>query len=398
MANVLGINLSDLPAAAAKEKAAEFLNSPTQHYIVTPNPEIILKSHQDEELFYILNKADLSIADGFGLKVAGWLAGLSIPRLAGADLTLYLLSLAEKEGTKAVVLNWRGGLSTKTDIRKALNQKYPGLDCLVIDASRSQPLDPKIISRLNDFAPSLLFNTFGSPYQEKVIYHNLKKLPSVRLALGVGGAFDFITTKARRAPKAFRKAGLEWLWRLIKQPKRWKRIYNATAVFMAKLCKARLNHFFYRPCVACFLYKNEGGRHKILIVEREDEPGHWQIPQGGTDGESLETAGARELREELNTDKFTVKATFRDTYSYLFPPVSDQRSMGLSRRFKYDYKGQRQGLCIAEFIGDDQGIKVNFWDHRAWRWIDESDFVSSISPFRQESAKIFLEKFRSLRV
>jgi len=396
MANVLGINLSALPASAAKKRATEFLNSPTQHYIVTPNPEMILKSHEDEELFYILNKADLSIADGFGLKIAGWLAGLDIPRLAGADLTLYLLSLAQARQIKIVVLNWRGGLSTRTDIRKALENKYPGLVCLVIDSSRSHPLAAEIIQRINDFKPLILFNTFGSPYQEKIIYHNLKKMPSVRLALGIGGAFDFITSKVKRAPKILRRIGLEWLWRLIKQPKRWKRIYNATFVFTGKLLRARLNHFFYRPCVACFLYKNENGHNKILIVEREDEPGHWQIPQGGTDGESLEVAGARELREELNTDKFITKAIFRDTYSYLFPPISDQRTLSLSRRFKYDYKGQRQGLYIAEFKGNDHDIKVNFWDHRAWRWVDESDFVANTYPVRQESARIFLDKFRSL--
>ena len=398
MANVLGINLNDLPAASAKKKAAEFLNSTTQHYIVTPNPEIILNSHKDEELFYILNKADLSIADGFGLKLAGWLAGINIPRLAGADLTLHLLSLAQIEHKRVVILNWRGGLSNKVDIRRALKEKYPSLDCLVIDSSRSQPLSSKIIDQINNFKPLILFNTFGSPYQEKIIYHNLRKMPSVRVALGVGGAFDFITKKAKRAPLIFRQVGLEWLWRLIKQPKRWKRIYNATWVFTGKLLRNRWNHFFYRPCVACFLYKIEQGQKKILIVERDDEAGHWQIPQGGTDGENLETAGARELREELNTNKFTTKATFKNTYSYLFPPVSDQRYLSLSRRFRYDYKGQRQGLYIAEFIGEDNDIKVNFWDHRAWRWVDDNNFVASVHPVRQDSARIFLEKFRSLKL
>jgi len=398
MANVLGINLNELTTQAVQNKIGEFLRDGRQHYLVTPNPEIILQSHKDEELFYVLNKADLSLADGFGLKLAGLLGDVKIPRLTGADLSLYLLSLANDQKIKIAVLNWRGGLSPHREIEKSLKKKYPNLNFLVVDTSRSQPLAADIIGRINDFSPVILFNTFGSPYQEKIIYHNLKKLPTVKLALGIGGAFDFITGRAHRAPKFLRTIGLEWLWRLINKPTRWKRIYNATAVFTGKLLKARLNHFFYRPCVACLLYKKDKGETKILIVEREDDPGHWQLPQGGTDGQSLEIAGARELREELNTDKFTGRATFKDTYSYLFPPINEQRTLSLSRRFKYNYKGQRQGLFIAEFNGSDRDVKVNFWDHRDWKWVEKHELIAKLHPVRQSGAKIFLTKFESLNL
>jgi N-acetylglucosaminyldiphosphoundecaprenol N-acetyl-beta-D-mannosaminyltransferase len=77
MVNILGINLSELSRTEVLKKVKEFVNGDTQHYIVTPNPEIILASHQDEEFFYILNKADLSLADGFGLKIASFLYGAS---------------------------------------------------------------------------------------------------------------------------------------------------------------------------------------------------------------------------------------------------------------------------------------------------------------------------------
>ncbi|MFA5109533.1 MAG: WecB/TagA/CpsF family glycosyltransferase [Patescibacteria group bacterium] len=405
MANILGINLSELSRLGVMKKIGEFLNGTGQHYLVTPNPEIILNARRDEELFYILNKADLAVADGFGLKLAGFLFGKKIPRLTGADLTLDLLRLAQEKNFRITVLNWRGGLSRAEEIKDVLKKEYPRLETLILDASRSQPLAPKIIDQINDFAPTVLFSTFGSPYQEKKIYHNLTKLPAVRLALGVGGTFDFITGRAKRAPKFLRAAGLEWLWRLIIPAKghgakirRGKRIYRATLVFGGQLFRAKISRFFYRPNVACLLYKKNNGLIKILIVEREDEPGHWQLPQGGTDGESLAKAGAREMREELNTDKFLVKATFKNTYSYLFPPVSQQRSLSLSPNYKYDYKGQRQGLCIAEFTGRDEDIKVNFWDHRNWKWVEEHELVSRIQPARQESAKIFLTKFKSLNL
>lgn len=397
MANVLGINLSELSPRAVETKIKEFLHDQKQHYLVTPNPEIILSSHHDEELFYILNKADLSLADGFGLKVAGFLSGLKIPRITGADITLDLLALANSQDIKVAVMNWRGGLSSKNDIEQALRIKYPALRSLTLDVSRSQPLDTDTIKAINDFSPVILFNTFGSPYQEKVIYHNLSKFTSVKLALGIGGAFDFITRKAIRAPKLFRVMGLEWLWRLIKQPKRWKRIFNATFVFTAKLLRAKIDKLFYRQNVACLLYKDNGGQKKILIVEREDTPGYWQLPQGGTDGEKLEVAGARELREELNTSKFVTRGSFKNTYSYIFPPINEQA--GRSTRWaKCGYKGQRQGLYIAEFTGSDQNIKINYWDHRSWKWVDSSRFVSEVHPIRQESAKIFLDKFKSLNL
>ena len=109
MANILGIKLSELNREAALEKADEFLNSNKNHFIVTPNPEIILAAHDDEEFFHILNQADLSLADGMGLKIAGLLMQERIYRLTGADFTLDLLNLAAKKNYKTLILNWSQG-------------------------------------------------------------------------------------------------------------------------------------------------------------------------------------------------------------------------------------------------------------------------------------------------
>lgn len=239
MAIILGINLSELGEADVLKKISDFLNSNDQHYLVTPNPEIILAAQSDEELFHILNKADLAIADGIGLKIAGVLSGLNIPRVTGADLTVKLLKIAAQKGLRTLVLNWSEGLSKKTDIELALIQKFIGLNFTVFDISRDKLLDQELINQINKLAPVLFFNTLGFPYQEKLIYHNLKKLPSVKVALGIGGSFDFITGQAIRAPKVIRAWGLEWLWRLIKQPKRLKRIYNATFIFLKEILLAK---------------------------------------------------------------------------------------------------------------------------------------------------------------
>lgn len=239
MAIILGINLSELREDGVLKKITDFLNSNDQHYLVTPNPEIILSAQSDEELFHILNRADLAIADGIGLKIAGILSGLNIPRVTGADLTVKLLKMAAQKGLRTLILNWSEGLSKKTDIELALIQKFTGLNFTVFNISRDKLLDQELIKQINKFAPVLFFNTLGFPYQEKLIYHNLKKLPSVKVALGIGGSFDFITGQAIRAPKVIRVLGLEWLWRLIKQPKRLKRIYNATWVFLKKILLAK---------------------------------------------------------------------------------------------------------------------------------------------------------------
>ncbi|MHB8903747.1 MAG: WecB/TagA/CpsF family glycosyltransferase [Patescibacteria group bacterium] len=400
MANILGINLSELNREAALAKADEFLNSDTNHYLVTPNPEIILAAHKDEEFFHILNQADLSLADGMGLKIAGLLMHERIYRLTGADFTLDLLDLAAKKNYKTLILNWSQGLSSPEDISSALKNKYPNLDFLVLNIAKEILLTDEVIEKINNYAPKLVFNTLGFPYQEKLMFFNLAKLPSVRLMLGIGGSFDFISGKIKRAPLSLRYLGLEWFWRLIgarhykDSSKRVKRIYNATFVFMKKVFRARfINPFLFRSNVACFMYKKEGGKIKVLLVERTDQKGHWQLPQGGTDGEDLETAGRRELEEETGAKNLITKAIFPKLSKYYFPKKNLNKNY---KTFKYDYKGQIQGLYIGEFKGQDSEIKINFWDHRAWQWVDLANVLNVLDSFRQPAFKNFYEKIKTL--
>lgn len=235
MPAILGINLSNGSEEEALKKVSEFLNGNSMHYLVTPNPEIILAAQTDPDFFKILNQADLSLADGFGLKLAGLLTKQKITRITGADFSLKILALAQMRKLKVMIINWENGLSSAREIKAVLQKNYPHLDCLVADVSRDLSLDAGAQVVLNDFAPTIIFTTLGFPYQEKIIFNNLKNWPSVRLAIGVGGTFDFLTGKARRAPRIMRQLGLEWLWRLIRQPRRIVRIYRATFVFMAKI-------------------------------------------------------------------------------------------------------------------------------------------------------------------
>lgn len=431
MINILGINLNDdLSLEKFLSRFSDLMKNGKQNYIVTPNPEIILKAQKDEEYFYILNEADLSLPDGFGLTIAAALMGKRIKRLTGSDSILEILSLAEKEGYKVLIANNKNGLSSASDISLALAKKYPRLNFLIEDMEFDAVFSPKkdfvnfsfskdnfltrivkkiekrvnekleflVIDKVYDFAPDILICNFGAPKQEKFIFHNLNKIPSLKVAIGIGGALDFITGKIKRAPKFMRKLGLEWLYRLIKQPERFKRIFKAVFVFTFKFIHWYfVTPFFYRKNVACFLYKHEAlpytalenktrdelEQYQVLLVERTEDPGHWQLPQGGTDHERIMRAGSRELYEELGIEKFYPKKYYKNVYKYK-----------IDFRAKYGYKGQKQSLLIAEFAGDDSEIKINFWDHSAWKWVKVSDLSKEVHPVRRNSAEVFVNKFK----
>ena len=405
LVNILGININTFTKKQALDKIQEFLIDGKQHFIVTPNPEIILAAttiKQDEELFYILNKADLSLPDGVGLKMASWFIGVNLLRITGADFMKDILKIAEAENRRVAILNWQGGLSSAEDIKKVLANKYKNLQTLVIDIERQAILPEEKLLQIKEFKPEIIFCTLGAPYQEKLIFHNLAKMPSVKIGMGIGGAFDFLTGRIKRAPKAFRIIGLEWLWRMIfhkgknkvDRLNRWKRIYRAVIVFPYKFFLWRfILPFCYRPNVTCLLYKKEqeGGKYKILIMERAVQSGHWQLPQGGTDGENLMKAGQRELSEELNNNKFKPIAVFDNLYQYEFGEGTSK--YGVSARTACGYRGQKQGLFIAEFLGTNDDIKINFWEHSAWRWVDAEKLVESVHPVRRPAATIYIEKF-----
>lgn len=404
MAIILGIRLDNLNQAELMEKISSFVSGSEQGYVVTPNPEIILAAHEDEEFFHVLNSSSLSLPDGFGLIIAAHIFGEKLTRLTGSDMTPTVLKMAEEQEVKVMILNREDGLSKAEEITTALKNKFPNLNYRVLDIQRDVNLDENIILKINEYEPKILFNTLGFPYQEKLMYHNLKKLPSVKIAFGVGGSFDYLSGRINRGPKILRRLGLEWFWRLINagkfpdSKKRVGRIFRATFVFMIKVIKNRfINPLRYRPNVAIFLYRQTNNGPEVLIVQRRDDPNHWQLPQGGTDGQSLSEAGARETREELGTDKFIVKAVFKKVHRYKF--YNQERAITNDvKGYKFEHKGQSQGLFIAEFTGQDEDIKTNFWDHTGHRWVKVDELIDAVHPYRQAGAKKFLEKFKTLKI
>lgn len=217
-------------------KILSYLDQNKLAFISTPNPEIILKAQKDPNYLKILNSTSLNIADGFGLVLAGLIHGKIIKRLTGADLLPELLSEAERMTCRVLILNWHKGLSSKHDIEKALKKSWPELELLVINIERTEKLTKEVISDIEDYSPDIVINNLGAPWQEKIIYHNLELFSKARVAIGLGGAIDFITNKRKRAPKIFTNLGLEWLYRLFEQ-KKINRIIQAVIVFPWLLIK-----------------------------------------------------------------------------------------------------------------------------------------------------------------
>lgn len=394
MAIILGIKTGSLNETETEEKISNLFDSSRPVQIVTPNPEIILKSQKDEELFYILNHAEISLADGFGLKIIALLSKQKLYRQTGADLLPKLLNQANSKKSKVIIVNRADGLSSKEEIEKYLKTNYPDIDFLVLEVDAKETVDNKEYIVINLFGPDLLICLFGAPYQEKYINHLIRSNAKFKIGVGLGGAFDFLTGKIKRAPIIMRNLGLEWLYRLLKQPKRIGRIYQATIVFIMK----SLNWLYvlpqlYRQNVAVLVYRQTPIGKEILIVEREDEADHWQLIQGGLEGLSPKKAGLKELFEELNIKDCEVKGVYRNLHKYCF----DNNSKEIKKAGKhYGFKGQKQNLLIVEYFGNGEEIEIKYWDHRDWKFIKEKDFLSSLHKYRQVAGKVYLEKLNQL--
>lgn len=183
-------------------------------FITTPNPEIIMYAESHLDFKNILNEADIALPDGIGVSICAWLTGKGyIPRVTGVDMVEKVCSSVLKS-THSV--GFFGGLpGVAESAARCLQKKYYGLTVsYASDAWDWEKIKGKKID--------VLFVAMGCPAQEKWIYENLDKIPA-QVAMGVGGAFDFISGSVPRAPKFLRTVGFEWLYRLVRQPWRAKR-------------------------------------------------------------------------------------------------------------------------------------------------------------------------------
>ncbi|HEX7455973.1 MAG TPA: WecB/TagA/CpsF family glycosyltransferase [Candidatus Nanoarchaeia archaeon] len=219
---ILGIRVDAITYQQALEKSKELIESGGKHYIVTPNPEIIVKATKDAQFRNILNKSALSVPDGIGLVLLAKLTGKPLKeRVAGVDLLEGLAALAQEHGFSMFLLG--SGERVVKKAGEALKKEYPKLEIVGTYSGVADPkFDKETRGKIGNKKIDILAVAYGAPKQEKWIARNLPKL-NVKLAIGVGGAFDYISGGKRRAPVFLQKIGLEWAFRLISEPSRLKR-------------------------------------------------------------------------------------------------------------------------------------------------------------------------------
>ena len=195
--NVLGVGITDV----TKEEILEFIirglgNQGEKYFIVTPNPEILVLADNDHEYRSILNDAKIALADGMGVVLASRFLGRGLKgRVTGIDL---LESICQGVSEKPITVGFLGGGPKVAEMAaECLEKKYPGLK-VVFAAPELDKVSSKRLSE-STFGIDMLFVAFGAPKQEIWMSKNLRNIPA-RVAMGVGGAFDYISSKVGRAP------------------------------------------------------------------------------------------------------------------------------------------------------------------------------------------------------
>lgn len=214
---ILGINVCTTTYEDLKKLIKNDIESKSKSFIVAINPEKVLKARKDDALKSILNSATYQIPDGIGIIYASKIKKGNIKsRITGIDCMDMLCNLANTENYKIFMYGAKEEIITKA--KENLEKKYPNIKIVgTIDGYEKD--NEKIIKTINNSKADIIFVALGSPKQENWIISNMDKL-NVKIYQGVGGSFDVISGNIKRAPEWMQKSGLEWLYRLIKEPKR----------------------------------------------------------------------------------------------------------------------------------------------------------------------------------
>lgn len=224
-----------------------FDGSRTGRQIATVNPEFIMEAQANSRFRDVINAADCNLADGVGLEYASRiLFGRQVfHRMTGVTATLKLCEHAVQSGKSVYFAGSGEGIARMA--ADVLQRKFPKLTVagaetgIPLEGTRTQvEYTDDLIERINAVRPDILLVAFGAPKQELWIADNLSRMPSVKIAMGVGGTLDYLSGAVAYAPAWIRRLGLEWLYRLIREPRRWNRIITATVRFPLAVVRSRL--------------------------------------------------------------------------------------------------------------------------------------------------------------
>ncbi len=227
---LLGVPLDPLTEESAVARIRELLDSNAQRHVMTPNAEMLVEASRNPAFRALLNRTALNLPDSTGVVWAARRTGQRLPaRVTGVDAVTRLCA-GLGSAHPVFLLGAAEGVAEKAAAE--LKKRNPMLVIAGAYAGSPREEDARvIIDRINAAKPHLLLVAYGAPGQDLWIDRHLYELPSVRVAIGVGGTLDFIAGTVKRAPVFVRKLGWEWLWRLVLEPRRWRRILRATVVF-----------------------------------------------------------------------------------------------------------------------------------------------------------------------
>ncbi|MDQ2913792.1 MAG: WecB/TagA/CpsF family glycosyltransferase [Chloroflexota bacterium] len=234
--DILGVGFDRIDLAAAAERIIERHAAGQRTFVITANPEFVMLTRSDAELGQIARGADMVVADGTGVLVASRVLRDPLPgRVPGRLLVPAVLQLVSGP---VFLLGAAPGVAE--DAAAALVRRIPSLSVAGTYAGSPVPEDDVTIrERIEAAGARVLLVAYGMPAQERWIARNLPLLPSVRTAIGVGGVFDQLAGRVRLPPRFVHAIGLEWLWRLAFEPRRWRR-QRALPVFAALVARQRI--------------------------------------------------------------------------------------------------------------------------------------------------------------
>jgi N-acetylglucosaminyldiphosphoundecaprenol N-acetyl-beta-D-mannosaminyltransferase len=215
-ARVLGVRVDCIDAERALERIESLVDAGGHHLVATVNPEFVMRAQHDGDFARVLESADLCLPDGAGVVWALRRQGHRLrEQVAGTDLVPQIAALCARRGFRLFLLGAAEGVADQ--LAGLLRQANPGLQVASHSGSPSPASDAQTLSLIHQHRAQVLLVAYGAPSQELWIDRLAGRL-GVSVSMGVGGAFDYLTGRARRAPRWMRGAGLEWLHRLAFQP------------------------------------------------------------------------------------------------------------------------------------------------------------------------------------
>jgi len=236
--NILGVNVDKVNIEEAVDAIFKMLDERKSHSIFTPNSEIILNAYKNKDFCDILNNADLLTADGIGVVYASKILGNPIKsRAAGYDIACGLIDRIAETGHRLYLFGGKPGIAEKAKYQ--LEKRYPFIQIVGTRNGYFDEADTKdIINDINSVGAEIVFVCLGAPKQEEWIAENQDKL-SAKVLMGIGGSLDVFAGEVERAPEFWCNNGLEWLYRLIKEPWRFKRMLALPKFALTVLLKGR---------------------------------------------------------------------------------------------------------------------------------------------------------------